>query len=356
MPRSWQWKPTTASAADLDAAVQNLRTAASLIPLAAGRLSDLRERGTMSIQTMATVSKKRAVAPPRRGLLHFLKRRPYLAFIVPPLLYVVSLTLYPALYSVFISFTNLNFGYVDWKFVGLANYAKLLRWEYLPMVLGNTAIFVFGVSAIQIVLGFCIALVLNQRLPLRRTVRSIAVLPWIVPSIVIALLFQQIFNGSRLGIANYIVSLFGAEGRIWLSDPTMAMAIMIGALVWRGLPLTIIILLGGLQTIPRDVYEASVVDGATPRQSFFNITLPLMKPVLLINLIMVTSGNLNHLDIPFGLTGGGPSHQTEVLSVTLYTQGFLQMDAGLASTVAVLMLGLNLLMTVFYVNVLRSRQ
>jgi len=311
----------------------------------------------MSSQTMTTTTDNRtAPRVGRGGILGYFRRRPYLAFIVPTVIYVVALTLYPALYSIFISFTNLNFGYVDWKFVGLDNYARLLRWEFLPMVLSNTAVFVIGVSAIQIVLGFCIALILNQQLPLRRTVRSIAVLPWIVPSIVIALLFQQIFNGSRLGIANTIVNTFGAEGQMWLSNPPVAMAIIIGALVWRGLPLTIIILLGGLQTIPRDVYEASVVDGATPSQAFFRITLPLMKPVLLINLIMVTSGNLNHLDIPFGLTGGGPSHQTEVLSVMLYSQGFLQLDAGFASTVAVLMLGLNLAMTVFYVRVLRSRQ
>lgn len=306
--------------------------------------------------TTTTTQARPTRRPGRWDIVGYFRRRPYLAFIVPTVAYVLSLTLYPALYSIFISFTNLNFGYVDWKFVGLDNYARLLRWEFLPLVLGNTTVFVIGVSAIQIVLGFSIALILNQRLPLRRTVRSIAVLPWIVPSIVIALLFQQIFNGSRLGIANTIVNSFGAEGQMWLSNPPVAMAIMIGALVWRGLPLTIIILLGGLQTIPRDIYEASVVDGATPRQAFFSITLPLMKPVLLINLIMVTSGNLNHLDIPFGLTGGGPSHQTEVLSVMLYSQGFMQLDAGFASTVAVLMLGLNLLMTVFYVRLLRSRQ
>lgn len=285
-----------------------------------------------------------------------LRERPYLAFIVPAVVYVAAFTLYPALYSVFISFTNLNFGYTNWRFVGLENYVLLFEWQYLPLVLSNTAIFVFGVSAIQICLGFAVALVLNQQLPLRRTVRSIAVLPWIVPSIVIALLFQQIFNGSRLGIANAISAQFGFDTQIWLADRPVALAIMIGALVWRGLPLTIIILLGGLQSIPRDVYEAAVVDGASRRQTFFRITLPLMKPVVLINLIMVTSGNLNHLDIPFGLTGGGPSHQTEVLSVMLYTQGFQQLDAGFASTVATLMLALNLLMTILYVSILRSRQ
>jgi multiple sugar transport system permease protein len=289
-------------------------------------------------------------------LIEGLRRRPYLAFIVPTIVYVAGFTLYPALYSIAISFTNLNFGYVNWKFVGFANYAKLLRWEYLPMVLSNTAVFVVGVSAIQICLGFGIALLLNQHWPFRRTVRSIAVLPWIVPSIVIALLFQQIFNGSRLGIANAIVANLGFDTQIWLSNPPAAMAIMIGALVWRGLPLTIIILLGGLQTIPRDVYEAAVVDGASRRQTFFRVTVPLMRPIILINLIMITSGNLNHLDIPFALTGGGPSHQTEVLSVMLYSQGFHQLDAGFASTVAVMMLVLNLAMTVLYVRVLRARQ
>ncbi|CAH1689057.1 ABC transmembrane type-1 domain-containing protein [Hyphomicrobiales bacterium] len=292
----------------------------------------------------------------RRRLPAPLRERPYLAFIVPAVIYVAAFTLYPALYSVFISFTNLNFGYTDWHFVGFENYLLLLEWQYFPLVLSNTAIFVFGVSAIQICLGFAVALVLNQQLPLRRTVRSIAVLPWIVPSIVIALLFQQIFNGSRLGIANAVTAQFGLDTQIWLADRPAALAIMIGALVWRGLPLTIIILLGGLQSIPRDVYEAAVVDGASRSQAFFRITIPLMKPVLLINLIMVTSGNLNHLDIPYGLTGGGPSHQTEVLSVMLYTQGFQQLDAGFASTVATLMLVLNLAMTVLYVSILRSRQ
>jgi multiple sugar transport system permease protein len=277
-------------------------------------------------------------------------------FIVPPLLYVLAFTLYPALYSAAISFTNLNFGFVNWRFVGLDNYAHLFRVPYLSTVLVNTLIFVGGVSAIQIALGFCVALLLHQQLPFRRTVRSIAVLPWIVPSIVAALIYQQIFNGSKLGTANMIAGFFDIPPQVWLSDRWTALAIMIGSLVWRGLPVTIIILLGGLQTIPRDVYEASKVDGATAWQTFWAITLPMMRPIILINLIMITSGNLNHLDIPFGLTGGGPSHQTEVLSVTLYDLGFLQLDAGMASATAMIVLGLNLFLTILYVYVLRARQ
>jgi len=297
----------------------------------------------------------KAIAEFATGGRGAIARRPYLLFIVPSVVYVAAFTLYPAIYSVYISFTNLNFGYVDSRFVGLDNYRRLIEWPYLPRVLGNTAIFVFAVSAIQICLGFAVALVLNQRLPFRRTVRSIAILPWILPSIVIALLFQQLFSGSRLGIVNAVLANFGVETHIWLADPTTSLSIMIGALVWRGLPLTIIILLGGLQTIPRDVQEAAVIDGATRSQSFFHVTLPLMKPILLVNLIWITSGNLNHLDIPFGLTGGGPSHRSEVLAVTLFDQGFHLLDAGFAATVATLMLVLNLVMTFIYIRILRSR-
>jgi multiple sugar transport system permease protein len=253
-----------------------------------------------------------------------------------------------------ISFTNINIGYKDWRFIGLDNYIRLFSWDRLPLVGWNTVVFVVSVTALQILLGFTIAILLNQRMPFRRTVRSIAVLPWIVPSIVVALLFQQIFNGSPVGIANALVMGMGGQPKVWLADPNTAMAVMIGTQVWRGVPLTIILLLGGLQSIPRDLYEASRIDGAGPLKSFMYVTLPLMKPTLMVNLIWITSGNLNQLDIPFGLTGGGPSHKTEVIAVTLYDQAFRLLDAGFASSIATLVLVFNVIMTVLYLNLLRS--
>jgi ABC-type sugar transport system permease subunit len=289
-----------------------------------------------------------------RPVRDFITRHQYLFFIGPPVLYVAMLTLYPALYGVVISFTNINIGYKDWRFIGLDNYIRLFSWDRLPLVGWNTLVFVVSVTALQIVIGFTIALLLNQRMPFRRTVRSIAVLPWIVPSIVVALLFQQIFNGSPVGIANALVMGMGGEPKVWLADPNSAMLVMIGTQVWRGVPLTIILLLGGLQSIPRDLYEASRIDGAGPLKSFMYVTLPLMKPTLMVNLIWITSGNLNQLDIPFGLTGGGPSHKTEVIAVTLYDQAFRLLDAGFASSIATIVLVFNVIMTVLYLNLLRS--
>lgn len=289
-----------------------------------------------------------------RPVRDFIARHQYLLFIGPPVLYVAMLTLYPALYGVFISFTNINIGYKDWRFIGFENYARLLGWERLPLVSWNTLVFVVCVTALQLIIGFAIALLLNQKLPFRRTVRSIAVLPWIVPSIVVALLFQQIFNGSPVGIANALVMSMGGQPRVWLAEPGTAMVVMIATQVWRGVPLTIIILLGGLQSIPRDLYEASRIDGAGPMKSFAYVTLPLMRPTLMINLIWITSGNLNQLDIPFGLTGGGPAHRTEVIAVTLYDQAFRLLDAGFASSIATTVLLFNLVMTILYVNLLRS--
>lgn len=285
----------------------------------------------------------------------FLRQNEYLVFIAPPVIYVLSLTLYPALYSVFISFTNINLGFSNWSFVGLENYSRFFALEYSNTVLINTLLVVSCVSVLQIALGFAIALLLNHNWPARAFVRSVAVLPWVVPSIVIALLFRQLFNGSSLGLANALLAQLGFPPHVWLADPNSALAIIIGVMTWRGLPLSTIILLGGLQTIPRELYEASGVDGATPAQAFRLITLPLMKPILMINLIWVTAGNLNHLDTPYGLTGGGPSHQTAVLSVTLYDNAFVLLDAGLGAAIATVMLALNLIMTVAYLYLLRSR-
>ncbi len=279
--------------------------------------------------------------------------RQYILFIAPAILVVLGFTLYPALYGVYISFTNLHFGYKDWRFVGLDNYIRLLTWPPLAGIALNTVIFVSAVVFLQMSLGLGIALLLNQRLFGSRLMRGIAILPWVIPAVIIGLLFQQLFSGSRLGIMNYLLSYLGVGSRAWLSNPVEAMSIMILALVWRGVPLSIILQLGGLQTIPRELYEAATIDGASRWQAFWHVTLPSLRPILLINLIMATSGTLNHVDIPLALTGGAQS--TEVLSVALYNQGFKMLDAGYAATFATLLLVLNLLLTVVYLRLLRQR-
>lgn len=274
----------------------------------------------------------------------------------PPVAFVLALTLYPTILVVVLSFTNRDFGFPTWRFIGLENYQRLLSWEYSPRVLLNTALVVFCVSALQVLIGFLFAVALNQNWRFRSLVRGIAILPWIIPGIIVALLWQQIFNGSQIGLANAVIfGVLGGEQQAWLAQPHTALAVIIFVMTWRGFPLSLILLLGGLQSISREVYEAASIDGATRWKAFRYITLPLMKPILLINLIWVTAGNLNHLDIPLALTGGGPSYLTAVLSVSLYDQAFLTLDAGFASAIATVMLLINIILSLIYVKLLKSK-
>lgn len=286
----------------------------------------------------------------------WLNRHQYVLFIGPAVAVVLAFTAYPALYGVLISFTNMHFAYPDWRFVGFANYVHFFTWSALPQVAVNTVVFVASVVVLQLSLGLLIALLLNRAIFGRRLMRSIAILPWIIPAVIIGLMFQQLFSGSRLGIMNTLIGYFGFDSRSWLADPNEAMAVMILSLVWRGVPLSIILQLGGLQTIGKDLYEAAAIDGASRWQVLWHITIPQLRPILLINAILATAGTLNHVDIPIALTGGGPGRATEVLALSLYKQGFQQLDAAYASTIATVILVINLILTIAYLRLLRSRQ
>lgn len=290
----------------------------------------------------------------RRAAL-LIARHQYLIYIAPAVVFVFGFTGYPALYGVFVSLTNLDFAYPNWKFVWFENYVRLATWPALPEVLVHTVVFVGFVVALQLWLGLLIALLLNKAVFGRQFMRSIAILPWVIPSIIAAVMFQQFFSGSKLGIMNTMVGYFGVPSRSWFSDPTESMAIMIFAVVWRGVPLSIILQLSGLQTVPNQLYEAAAIDGASRWQSLIHITIPSLKPILLINVIMVTSGTLNTVDIPLALTNGGPGTATEVLALSIYKQGFEVLDAAYASTIATVILIINLILTIVYLKLLRRR-
>ena len=279
--------------------------------------------------------------------------KPHFWFIAPAVLFVSVFTLYPAVYGVGLSFTNMHFGYPDYQFVGIDNYIRLFQWRYIWTILKNTAVFVGAVVFLQMTLGLLTAMALNKKVKGHGIARTLAILPWTLPAVVVGLMFKQMFVGSKLGIANTVLANLGLEPQAWLTSPTMAMIILIFALTWRGTALSIILQLGGLQTIPTELYEASVIDGASAWSGFINITLPLLRPSLLINLIMATAGTLNHVDIPLSLTAGGPQRATEILSLTLYKQGFELLDTSFAATVSTLILAINVILTLLYLKLLK---
>ncbi|WP_454854485.1 carbohydrate ABC transporter permease [Rhizobium binxianense] len=280
----------------------------------------------------------------------------YFFFVLPGVAIVLGLTLFPAVYGIYISLTNLNLGYVGSSFVGLENYVRFFTSADLGLITRNTFSFVAACVILQACLGLAAAMVLEQRLPGHRLMRSIVILPWVLPSVVVGLVFAQIFGGSRLGIANYLLSLVGIGQMSWFSDPLLAMVILIGVCTWRGIPFTVIILLGGLQTLPRDVYEAAAIDGATAWQRFRYITVPLLRPIIMISIIMGTGGALNSLDIPLALTGGGPGNATELISIALYKQSFFQLDVSYGASIGTVMLIVNILLIMLYLAVLQPKR
>ena len=300
--------------------------------------------------TLQADSRKRAA---RRSPLRI---NGYFFFLFPGVAIVLALTLFPALYGIYISFTNLNLGYVEHSLVGFQNYVRFFQWADLGLVARNTLLFTGATVILQVAIGLAVAILLNQRLPGHQFMRSITILPWVLPSVVVGLVFAQIFGGSRLGIANYLLSLVGIGQQSWFSDPALAMTILIAVCAWRGVPFSVIVLLGGLQTLPRDVFEAAAIDGATRWQRFRYLTIPLLRPIVLICLIMGTGGALNSLDIPLALTGGGPGNATELIAISLYKQSFFQLDIGYGATIGTIMLMVNLILIVLYLSILRPRR
>ena len=278
----------------------------------------------------------------------------YIFFIAPAIIYLLIFTIYPSIYGIGLSFTNYHFAYAKWNFIGFSNYLRFMHWPAMPQVVMNTVVFVFTVVFFQVSLGLLIAIALNQSLKGTKVIRTISILPWVLPGFIIGLLFREIFSSSSYGLINMLLAGFGIEPVNWLVDSKVAMFIMIISLIWKGTALSIILELSGLQTIPKEFTDAAKIDGATAVQRFFRITIPMLRNTLLINLIMVCSGGFNHLDIPFILTGGGPGNSTEVLALTVYRQGFQVLDAGFASTVGTVILLINIILTIVYLKILQN--
>lgn len=304
---------------------------------------------TTETQTMALHAARK---PARRRL----RLNGYFFFLAPGVAIVLALTLFPAIYGIYISFTNLNLGFVNSSFVGFENYVRFANWDDLGHVTANTFGFVASSVLLQVIIGLGVAILLDQRLPGHQFMRSITILPWVLPSVVVGLVFAQIFGGSKLGFANYLLSLVGIGQQAWFSDPMLAMTILIAVSTWRGIPFSVIVLLGGLQTLPRDTYEAAAIDGASRWQRFRYLTVPLLRPIILICLIMGTGGALNSLDIPLALTGGGPGNATELISISLYKQSFFALDIGYGATIGTVMLIVNLVLIVLYLAILQPRR
>ena len=212
-----------------------------------------------------------------------------------------------------------------------------------------TLIFVIAAVTIEITLAIGIALLLNRPFRGRWLVRMLALLPWAIPSVVNGIMWKWILNPSY-GSLNGLLYSLGIIDRyiVWLGSPDLALAMVTIADIWKETPFIMLLFLAALQTIPHELYEAARVDGSSPVQSFFHITLPLIRPTLFVAVALRTIWALKSFDLIYTLTAGGPSNGTAVLGYYTYVKSFVSLQLGRGAAVAYIMTFAVLLLVIFY--------
>lgn len=278
------------------------------------------------------------------------------ALVLPTVFLLLLIIVYPLVYSFIISLTNSAFTRLDsYSFVGLENYRELLRDDFFVKSVILTLYFVVVSIFIELVLGMVMALVLNTGLKGCGLARAFLVLPWALPGTVTAGIWRFMFQ-IDYGFVNGLLRLLGYDSSIgWLSSDNLAMNSVIFAEVWRMTPFFALLLLSGLSTISDDLYEAARVDGANEWHIFWRVTLPLLKPIIGIILVIRTIFTFQNLEMVYVMTRGGPGISTYLTPYYLYREGFVNMRIGNASAISYYIVVLIVLFCVFYVSFLIRR-
>jgi len=269
----------------------------------------------------------------------------------PSLLIIFFIVIYPMLYAAYLSTWYYHLvRLADRRFVGMDNYVRILSDPEFWASLVKGMIFTFGSLAPQLVFGLALAQLLNHpRLKWKMLWRGLAITPWLVPTVTVAIIFRWMFH-DIYGIVNHLLMQLGIIKHpvAWLAHQGLAMLILIVTNVWRGLPLMITMFLAGLQGIPKELYDAAVVDGAGGWQRYFRITLPLLAPVILIAGILRTIWIFNFYDLPWVMTRGGPANSTATPPIYAYLRAFSGYRLGEGGAITILLFSVLMVFAVVY--------
>jgi ABC-type sugar transport system permease subunit len=279
------------------------------------------------------------------------------AFVLPALAVVLLIAIFPLAWTVWESL-HLHDLRMPWRgrpFIGLANYAEALADPRFWGAIGHTAFFTAASVALELGVGLLLALALNRAFRGRGLVRMAVLLPWAIPAVVTALLWGFMFD-SQAGIVNSVAASLGAMDAdrpvVWFNSPVLAWVPVILADVWKMTPFVTLLLLAGLQNIDPSLYEAARMDGAGPWQQFVHITVPQLRPALLVTLIFRTLDSFRVFDLIYVLTGGGPGTATEPISMLTFTALLNNLRFGYGSALSVIIFLVTFLLALFYIKVL----
>jgi len=275
-------------------------------------------------------------------------------FIAPALAVLLALSIYPLLYSITISLQQETAGGVVWS---LGNFSRLFSDNFFLTAMVHTFIYAAAALSCEFLLGLGLALLLNSKMRGRGLFRASLLVPMMLPAVVVGVVWRLMLNPD-FGAINGTLRRFGinTESLTWTASPKLAMLSVIAVDVWQWTPFVFLVLLAGLQAIPEEPYEAALIDGSSRWQTFWHVTLPLLKPSILIVLLLRTMDLLRVFDQIFILTEGGPGFATETISLYIYRTAFRFFDFGYAAAMSFVLLALTNAISVIYIKFLRAKE
>ena len=283
------------------------------------------------------------------------KSEPYL-FLLPAIIILFLFLFFPLLWNIYISLHDVSILTIikEWEFVGFENFNNIFEDPNFFNSLKVTIVFVFGTVLLQFGIGLLIAILLNQQIRASGLFRTLFIIPWTVSTVITGFSFKFLFD-DNFGIINYGIEKLGLDSFQWFSDTALAIWIIIIANTWYGTPFTILFLTAGLLSINPTLYEAAIIDGATKFRRFVYITLPLLKPFILTNLILVTVWTINFFDLQLIMTNGGPLFSTTTMSLYMYKQAFEFGYFSEGAAVGILLIMMNIAVAFVYLRLFAGR-
>jgi trehalose/maltose transport system permease protein len=282
------------------------------------------------------------------------ERRLGALMLTPAFLLLATVVLYPIarLVETSLRFQHLAQPGRGSPFVGLANYARAMADARFWEATGHTLLYILVTVPGAVAIGLGLALLADRPFRIKWPVRLGLLLPWALPLVFAGLIFRWFFEYNQ-GIVNNALRLVGLPPLSWLTDPILALTAICLSIIWKSSSFVALVLLAGLQTIPASLYEAAEVDGASAGQRFREVTLPMLRPALVVALIFRTITAIQTFDIPYAMTNGGPGTATETLAMYIHRTTIEALDFGYGSALAVLMFGVSLVATTGYLRYTR---
>lgn len=273
----------------------------------------------------------------------------------PALLVLIIFAVYPVIQVAIYSFMEVDFNTDNSTFIGLQNYRDLLDDWFFVTSVGNTVKFSLIASVVQVTLGLLLAILFNRHFPGKRFALPVIIYPMMLSTLVCSAIWRSWYHYD-FGMLNHWITALGFSPVEWLFNPSLALYSVILVDVWQWTPMTFLIVLAGLQSIPQDITEAARTDGANELQILCFITLPMIKGHLMLALLLRTLDTFKLFDKVYALTGGGPGNATETMSVFVYRNGFKFFEIGLASAASVFMLMIAFGLSILYATKILGEQ